>query len=97
MAGKVCDHQTRGAELQPSEVEFALWGVPRCESEKRQLDSSAGLQPRCAAARAGLCLLKAQVGAWAASLHSENHLSADVHLGGALQLEPAGLGRGQHR
>jgi len=92
MAGKACDHQARGAELQPSEVEVALWGVPHRESEKWQLDSSAGLQPRCAAARADLCLLKAQVGTWAASLHGENHLSVDVHLEGAFQPEPAGMG-----
>ena len=63
MGGKACDHQDRGAELQTSEVEIVPLGVPRREPEKRHLDTSAALRPRCAAGRAGLCLLKGQVGA----------------------------------
>ena len=63
MAGKACDHQEVGAELQTSEVQMVLLGVPHREWDKLPLDNGAALRPRCAAGKAGLCLLEAQGGA----------------------------------
>ena len=63
MEKPVCDHQDMGAELQSTEVEIVLLGVPRREHEKLHLDNSSAHGPRCAAGQAGLRLLKSQVGA----------------------------------
>jgi len=98
MGGKARGHWDTGEELQTSEVAIVLLAVPRHESEKQRLgSSSAALGPWSAAGRTGLCLLKAQAGSRAALLHCKNHLRQDVHHGRAAQLEPAGLGGGQHR
>lgn len=63
MAGTACDHREVGAELQTSEVQIVLLAVPHRERDKLPLDDGAALRPRCAAGKAGLCLLEALVGA----------------------------------
>lgn len=63
MGGKACDHKDTAAEQQTSELGIVLLAVPHHDSEKLHLDNGAALRPSCAAGKAGLCLLKAQVGA----------------------------------
>ncbi|CAM9134030.1 unnamed protein product [Bubo scandiacus] len=96
IAGKACAHQDAGTELQASEVEAAMRGLPANMPEELRFCHSAALWPRRAWSEGGLSSPAAQEDVRVTSLHPKDHLSQEGSPGGIHQPQLAGVSGGQH-